>query len=156
MFLLSFVPDSLLAWIINTILIAGAVGSFLTFFVLHRILNKFPALAPYYLLLQIVSAVMLVAGIYFKGGYGVEMEWREKLRAAEERAAIAEAKAAETNIVIQEKIVEKIKVVKEVQVVNRDRIVKQKEYIDKECKVPQIAIDIHNDAAKNRKSGDAK
>jgi hypothetical protein len=156
MFLLSFVPDSLLAWIINTIFIVGAVGSFLTFFVLHRILNKFPALAPYYLLLQITSAVMLVAGIYFKGGYGVEMEWREKLRAAEERAAIAEAKAAETNIIIQEKIVERIKVVKEVQVVNRDRIVKQKEYIDKECKVPQIAIDIHNDAAKNRKPGDAK
>ena len=57
---------------------------------------------------------------------------------------------------IRLKIVEKIKVVKEVQVVNRDRIVKQKEYIDKECKVPQIAIDIHNDAAKNRKPGDAK
>jgi hypothetical protein len=156
MFLLSFVPDSFLLYIVNAILIIGAVGSFLTFFVLHRILNKFPALAPYYLLLQIVSAVLLIAGIYFKGGIGVEMEWREKLRIAEERAKIAEEKSAETNVVIQQKIVERVKVVKEIQVVNQDRIIKEKEYIDKECKLPAIAVDIHNDAAKNRKPGDTK
>jgi preprotein translocase subunit SecF len=156
MWLLSFVPDSFLLWLVNTILIVGAIGAFLSFFLLHKILNKIPALAPYHLLIQIVSAVLLVAGIYFKGGYSVEMEWRDKLKAAEERAAIAEVKAAETNIIIQEKIVERIKVVKEIQIVNQDRIVKQKEYIDRDCKVPQIAIDIHNDAARNRKPGDDK
>jgi hypothetical protein len=36
---------------------------------------------------------MLVAGVYLKGGYGVEMEWREKLRIAEERAKAAEEQA---------------------------------------------------------------
>jgi hypothetical protein len=66
--MLSFVPDSFLLYIVNAILIAGAIGTFLTFFILHRIVRWFPAIAPYHLILQIVSIVMLVAGVYLKGG----------------------------------------------------------------------------------------
>ena len=154
--MLSFVPDSLLIWIVNSILIAGAVGSFFAFFLLHRVVRWFPALAPYHLLFQIVSAVLLVAGIYFKGGYDTEAGWREKLRIAEEKAQIAEAQAKETNIKIQTKIVEKIKVVKENTVEYRDRIKEVEKLIDKECKVAPEAIDIHNSAAKNKKLGETK
>lgn len=152
MWLLSFVPDSFLSWIVNTILIVGAVGSFLTFFVLHRILNKFPALAPYYLLLQIVSALLLVSGIYLKGGYSVEMEWREKLRVAEERAKEAEAQAKVVNekIVIQYR--DRVKTVQENVVVYQDRIKEVEKIINQDCKVSPQVIDIHNDAAKNRKA----
>lgn len=156
MWMLGFVPDSLLIWIVNSILIAGAVGSFFAFFLLHRVVRWFPALAPYHLLFQIVSAVLLVAGIYFKGGYDTEAGWREKLRIAEEKAQIAEAQAKETNIKIQTKIVEKIKVVKENTVEYRDRIKEVEKLIDKECKVTPEAIDIHNAAAKNMKLGEAK
>ena len=156
MWMLSFVPDSLLIWIVNSILIAGAVGSFFAFFLLHRVVRWFPALAPYHLLFQIVSAVLLVAGIYFKGGYDTEAGWREKLRIAEEKAQIAEAQAKETNIKIQTKIVEKIKVVKENTVEYRDRIKEVEKLIDKECKVAPEAIDIHNSAAKNKKLGETK
>jgi hypothetical protein len=151
MFLLSFVPDSLLLWIVNIILVAGAVGSFLTFFVLHRVLNKFPALAPYYLLLQIVSAVLLVAGIYFKGGIGVEMEWREKLRIAEERAKVAEEQAKVVNEVIVTQYKDRVKTVKEQVVVYQDRIKEVEKVINQECKVAPEVIDIHNTAAKNKK-----
>jgi len=80
MWLLTFLPDSLLMYIINGILVTGAVSFFLSFFVLHKILNKFPALAPYHLIIQIVSVVLLVSGIYFKGGYSTEMMWRERVK----------------------------------------------------------------------------
>ena len=154
--MLSFVPDSLLIWIVNTILIAGAVGSFFAFFLLHRVVRWFPALAPYHLLFQIVSAVLLVAGIYFKGGYDTEAGWREKLRIAEEKARIAEVQAAEANKKIQTKIVEKVKIVKENTVVYRDRIKEVEKLIDKECKIAPEAVDIHNAAAKNKKLGESK
>jgi hypothetical protein len=156
MWMLSFVPDSLLIWIVNTILIAGAVGSFFAFFLLHRVVRWFPALAPYHLLFQIVSAVLLVAGIYFKGGYDTEAGWREKLRIAEEKARIAEVQAAEANKKIQTKIVEKVKIVKENTVVYRDRIKEVEKLIDKECKIAPEAVDIHNAAAKNKKLGESK
>jgi hypothetical protein len=150
MWMLSFVPDSLLLWIVNTILIVGAIGSFLSFFVLHKILNKFPALAPYHLLIQIVSIVLLVAGVYLKGGYGVEMAWRERVADLEAKIKVAEAKSEQANIDLAAKQKEKVKVVKEVQVVIKEKIVQVASKIDAECKVDPDAISIINDAAKNQ------
>jgi hypothetical protein len=150
MWMLSFVPDSLLLWIVNTVLIVGAVGSFLSFFVLHKILNKFPALAPYHLLIQIVSIVLLVAGVYLKGGYGVEMAWRERVADLEAKIKVAEAKSEQANIDLAAKQKEKVKVVKEVQVVIKEKIVQVAGKIDAECKVDPEAITIINDAAKNQ------
>jgi hypothetical protein len=148
--MLSFVPDSLLLWIVNTVLIVGAIGSFLSFFVLHKILNKFPALAPYHLLIQIVSIVLLVSGVYLKGGYGVEMAWRERVADLEAKIKVAEAKSEQANIDLAAKQKEKVKVVKEVQVVIKEKIVQVAGKIDAECKVDPDAITIINDAAKNQ------
>jgi hypothetical protein len=150
MWMLSFVPDSLLFWLVNTILIVGAIGSFLSFFVLHKILNKFPALAPYHLLIQIVSIVLLVAGVYLKGGYGVEMSWRKRVADLEAKIKVAEAKSEQANIDLAAKQKEKVKVVKEVQVVIKEKIVQVASKIDAECKVDPDAISIINDAAKNQ------
>jgi hypothetical protein len=149
--MISLIPDSLLIWVINILLIAGLAGTVAGFFI------KFiPFINQYRFPIQIVSILALVIGVYFKGGYSTEMAWRDKIKAAEERAAIAEKKAEETNVKIQTKIVEKIKVVKDVQYVIQEKIVKEKEIIDKDCRVPQVAIDIHNDAAKNKKPEDKK
>lgn len=156
MWMLAFIPDSFLIYVINAILIVGAVGSFLFFFVLHRILRWFPALSPYYLILQVISAVLLVAGIYLKGGYGVEMEWRAKVAELEEKIKKAEAKAPQINTVIKKVYVDKIKTVKDTQVVIQERIKEVEKIIDKECKVAPEAIDIHNSAAKNVKPGETK
>jgi hypothetical protein len=150
MWMLSFVPDSLLYWIVNTILVIGAIGSFLSFFVLHKILNKFPALAPYHLLIQIVSIVLLVAGVYLKGGYGVEMAWRERVSDLEAKIKVAEEQSSTANDQIRTVVKEKIKVVKEVQVVVQERIKEVEKKIDAECKVDSEAINIINDAAKNQ------
>jgi hypothetical protein len=156
MWMLSFVPDSFLLYIVNAILIAGAIGTFLTFFILHRVVRWLPAIAPYHLILQIISIVLLVAGVYLKGGYGVEMEWREKLRVAEERARAAEEQAK----VVNEKVItvykDKIKVVTDTKFVIQEKIKEVEKIIDKECKVAPEAVDIHNAAAKNRKPGESK
>jgi hypothetical protein len=150
MWLLSWLPDSLLFYIVNAVFVAGVISFFLSFFVLHRILNKFPALAPYNLLIQIVSTVLLVAGIYFKGGYGVEMEWRKKVADLEAKIKVAEAMSEQANIDLAAKQKEKVKVVKEVQVVIKEKIVQVASKIDAECKVDPEAITIINDAAKNQ------
>ena len=153
MWLLSFLPDSFLLYVVNGILVVGAISSFLAFFVLHKILNKFPALAPYHLLFQIVSAVLLVAGIYFKGGYGVEMEWRSKVAELEEQLKAAKEASAKVNTVIETKVVTKTKVIKEkadtiIQYVDRPVI----QEFDKTCPLPKEAIDVHNEAARMNKA----
>ena len=144
--ILSLIPDSVLLWFINIILIVGAVG-----FVASYFAKVIPFITQYRVPVQIISVVLFVCGVYLKGGYGIEMAWRDKLHQAEERAKIAEEKAKELNANLDTEIKKKQQIVKENTVVYRDRIVKERVNIDKECKVPQIAVDILNDAALNRK-----
>lgn len=150
MWILSLLPDSILLYVVNTVLIVGAVGSFLSFFAINRLLRWFPAVAPYHLILQIVSAVLLVAGIYFKGGYSVEMMWRDRVAELEEKIKIAEDKSKDANEELSKAQKQKVKIVKEVQVVIQDRIVEKEKVIDAECKIAPEAISILNDAAKNQ------
>ena len=146
--LLGWVPDSLLIYIVNTILIVGAVGSFFSFFLLHRVVRWFPALAPYHLLLQIVSAVLLVAGIYMKGGYNVEASWRQKVADLEAKVKESEEKAKQVNekIVIEYK--DRVKVITETKVVVQEKIKEVEKVIDAQCKITPEAVNILNEAAK--------
>lgn len=143
---ISLIPDSVLIWFINTVLLVGAIGTVAGFFI------KFiPFVNQYRLPVQIASVILLVLGVYFKGGYATEMAWRDKVKAAEERAALAEKQAEEANGKIQTQIVEKVKVVKENTVVYRDRIKEVEKQIDAKCEVAPEAVDIHNAAARNVK-----
>ncbi len=85
MWMLSFVPDNLLEIIVNTLLLVGVVSTFLTLFVINRILRWIPTLAPFYPFLQALSVIILAAGIFFKGSYATEAAWRNKVREAEGR-----------------------------------------------------------------------
>ena len=153
MWMLSFVPDELLQYIVNGILIAGAVSTVLTLFVINRILRWFPALAPFYPVLQALSVILLAGGLFFKGSYATEMAWREKVKEAEEKVALAEQKAREANAELEKRGEVKVKYIK-----GRTEYIKQ--YIDREvvkydtkfmpggeCEIPKEFIKAHNDAA---------
>lgn len=149
MWMLSFVPDSALLYIINTILLVGAVGSFLTFFALNRILRWFPFIAPYYLILQIVSAACLVGGIYFKGGYSVEMSWREKVKEAEAKVAVVEEQSRELNKKLAEERAKKQKVKVEYYNTVKTQIKEVEKLIDGKCELDPKVNELHNKAATN-------
>jgi hypothetical protein len=61
MWMLSFIPDTVLHPFVNTIFYAGVVGTVLGF------IFNFNFLAPYRPIVQIVGIMLLVAGVYFKG-----------------------------------------------------------------------------------------
>jgi len=146
---MSFVPDDFLLYVINTILIAGAVGSFLTCFALNRILRWFPAIAPYYLILQIVSAALLVGGIYFKGGYSVEISWREKVKEAEAKVAVAEEQSKELNIKLEEERRKKQKVKVEYYNTVKTEIKEVEKIINAKCEIDPQVNELLNKAATN-------
>jgi len=146
MWMLAFIPDAFLAWIINTILITGIIGFAASFF-FGYVVRWLPAIAPYHLLIQVVSIVLLVAGVYFKGGYSVEMDWRAKVAELEAKVAISEQKSKEANTQIQTVYVDRVKVVKEKQIVVQEKIKTVEVKIDSQCKITADTIDILNDAA---------
>ena len=144
MFLLNFIPDSFLIWVVNSILLVGLLGTLSSYFI-----RFIPPLFPYAGLVKTLGIVLLVAGVYFKGGYGVEMEWRNKVAEVEAKVAAAEAKSKEVNTVIQKVYVDKVKIVTDTKIVIQKEIVEKEKIIDAECKVAPEAITILNEAAKN-------
>jgi len=149
MWILHFLPDSFLQFVVHAILIAGIVGVFLSFFVVNKILRAVPMLSRYVNVAQLVSAVTLAAGVYFEGGYSAEMQWRARVAAVEAKVAAAEQQAKEATAALDAKAEEKV-----VEIQQKAVIVKQ--YIDREvvkydntCVIPDPVIKAHNAAAKN-------
>lgn len=140
------IPDAMLAWVVNTTLIVGIIGFAVSFF-FGFVVRWLPAIAPYHLLIQIVSIILLVAGVYFKGGYSVEMEWRSRVAEMEAKVAVAEQQSKDANEKIKTVVVEKIKVVKDTQIVIQEKLKTVEVKIDAQCKVVPEAITILNEAA---------
>ena len=150
MFLLNFIPDAFLIWIVNAILIAGIIGTVVAFF-FGFFVRYLPWITPYRMLLQIVALVLLIAGVYFKGGVGVEMSWRARVADMEAKVAKAEAESKTANENIKTVYVDKVRVVKETQVVIQEKIKTVEVKIDSQCKITTDTVDILNDAAKGIK-----
>ena len=139
MWLLHFLPDSFLIYVINGICVAGAVSTVLGFF-----LGWIPFVGRWKLPLQLLGIALLVAGVYFKGGYSTEMEWRARVAEVEAKVKVAEAKAKQANIVVQEKIVTKVVKIKEKAEVAKENIRRNKEKINAECKLSDEAVSAYN------------
>jgi hypothetical protein len=148
MFILHFLPDALILWICNIVLFAGIVLTAVAFFI-----RRIPVINQYRTPAQVLGIALLVIGVYWRGGYAIEMEWRERVAEVEARVAAAEAKSAEENVKIVTKVVTKTQVIR----TRGETITK---YIDREivkydekfakggmCEIPQEFIKAHNSAA---------
>jgi hypothetical protein len=148
MWILHFLPDALILWICNIVLLAGILLTAAAFFI-----RRIPVINQYRTPAQVLGIALLVIGVYWRGGYAIEMEWRERVAEVEARVAAAEAKSAEENVKIVTKVVTKIQVVR----TRGEDIVK---YVDREiikydtkfapggqCEIPQEFIRAHNSAA---------
>ena len=148
MWLLSFIPDSLIASIVHIIFAIGVIGFFVGSFA-----SKFPFISAYGNIVKIVAGVLLVVGLYLEGGLGVEQEWRRKVAEMQAKVAIAEQQSAKENVRLVEKIVKQTEYIK----TRGEDIVK---YVDREvvkydtkfapggqCEIPKEFIKAINDAA---------
>jgi hypothetical protein len=152
---ISLIPDAMLNWIYWSIIAVGITG------VLAGWVGKFiPFYGNYAKILQPIGIILLVLGVWLRGGYDVEMAWRDKVSKLEEQVKVAEEKSKETNTVIEQQVVEKTKVIKgkteyitqylDREVVKKEEIIK---YIEK-CPVPKEIIDLHNQATELNKAAE--
>ena len=143
--MLSLIPDAVLNWFYWAIIAVGLTGMFAGWF------GKFiPFYGKYVGILKPVGIVLVVLGVWLRGGYDTEMEWRAKVEALEAKVKVAEKQSTDANTALSTKTKEKIKVVHDVQVVIKERIKTVETKIDADCKVDPEAISIINDAAKNQ------
>ncbi len=141
--MLGLIPDSVFIWITYLLFSTGLV-----LYIASKLIKWFPIISRYKLLSEVVGVVLLVVGAYIYGAYGTEMAWREKVKELEAKVAESEAKSKTANSVIQEKIVTKVKEIKVFQDRIKEVIVEKEKIIDAQCRVPDEALDILNQAAK--------
>ena len=142
MWILHFLPDSLITFIAWLILLAGIAG-----FVASKAVRWLPMLGQYKLPLELGGVVVIAVGSYLMGGVSNEQTWRARVAEVEQRMAKAEAQAAKENVRIIEKVVVKTEQVRErgqdiVQYIDRE-VVKY----DAQCKIPKEFVDAINRAA---------
>ena len=142
--MLSFIPDSILHAFVNIVFYAGIVGTLLGF------VFNFAFLRQYRLIIQVVGILLLVAGVYFKGGYEVEIQWRERVAEMQAKVDAAEAKSQQVNTVVKTKVVTKFKTIHDTKIITQEVIKEVAAKIDTECKVAPEALIILNSAAHNK------
>lgn len=150
MWVLNLLPDFLLGWFVNLIILAGLVGVVVSA-AFKYVIKYFPQIIPYRTILQVASVVLLSFGIYLKGGQVVEQKWRDRVNELEAKVAVAEQKAKDANENIKTVYVDKVKVVKEQQVVVQEKIKTVQVQIDSQCKITSETVDILNEAARGVK-----
>lgn len=143
MWILHFLPDAFIVWFCNLLLLSGVVLTVAGWFA-HRI----PVVYHYQLPFKVLGVALLVAGVYFRGGVAVEQEWRSRVAEVEARLKVAEEKSAQVNTVIEQKVVYRDRIIKQ----QGETLIERVEVIkDADCRVPQEAIEVHNEAARMNK-----
>jgi hypothetical protein len=142
MWILHFLPDALILWFCNILLLTGVALTIAGFFA-HRI----PLVSQYQLPFKILGIALLTLGVYFRGGYAVEQQWRERVAEVEAKLKVAEEKSAKENTRIETRVVKKTEYIKTrgadiIQYVDRE-VAKY----DNTCAIPQPFIQAHNRAA---------
>lgn len=150
MWILYFLPDAVILWFTNLLLLVGIVFTVAGFFI-HKI--PFPLIYQYQLPFKIAGVLLLALGVYFRGGYAIEMQWRERVAQVEAKLRDAEKKSAEQNTKIVERIVKKTEYITRrgediIQYVDREIVKYDTKFASGgACEIPREFITAHNRAA---------
>lgn len=138
MWMLSLVPNEVLQWFVHGVLALS---------ILVFIASRFSGI--YKLPLGAFAFVLLIFAVYFEGGYGVEMEWRNKVAQVQEKVKEAEKQSEKVNTVIETRLVEKVKVIKETANANIQYVDRVVTKYDNLCTLSNSAIVLHDSASRN-------
>ena len=164
----SLIPDAVLNWAYWLIIAAGITG-----LAAGWLGRWIPFYGIYVKILKPIGVLLLVLGVWLRGGYDVEMAWRTKAAELEAKVKEAEEQSRQVNTVVQEKVVEKTKVIKgkteyitqyldrykdrevikTIEGPERVRIEEVIKYVEN-CPLPKEIIEIHNQAAELNKAAE--
>jgi hypothetical protein len=148
MWFLNFIPDTWLHWIIHGIVTLGILLS-----MVGVIGKNIPFISGYGLIIKSIGALLLIIGIFFEGGYGVEMSYRNRIAEMQEKIKVAETQSKETNTKIETKVVQVVKYIKENTEANKNAIEKNRDVINNDCKLSDTAWMLYNRSTQNVMAG---
>jgi preprotein translocase subunit SecF len=143
MWMMHLLPESFLIFIIHALLVTGLIGMVIGF-----VGSKIPFVGAYATIIKIASILLFCIGVYWKGGYSVEADWRQRVAELEEKVKDAEEKSRQTNVVIETKYRNRVKTITETRERVVEKIKEREKVINAKCELDPSVISILNEAAK--------
>ena len=136
---IQLIPTSWLEFAALMILIVGAV-----MFFAGQIFKYVPFVKAYNFPLRVIGFILLLAGAYFNGGLGVEVEYRARIEEMKARIEIAEQKSQEANRQIEKVIEQQTVVIKQDTEETLAEIERLKSEINANCELTPEMIILYN------------
>ena len=146
MWILHFIPDSLIHLVVFLTMFSG-----LAFYVLGIFISFVPPAIPYKEPIKFFAVVLMVLGVYGYGSYDNEMSWRAREADLKHQVEVSEQKAQIANDALSAELARINQKIKDTQAKIKDTIKNHASEMDANCKVPTIAITTLNDAARRSK-----
>jgi len=143
MWLLHFLPDSIIHLAVLLTMFCG-----IALYVLGMFISFVPPALPYKEPIKFFAIVLMVVGVYGYGSYDNEMSWRAKEAELKHQVEISEQKAVIANEALANEIARINQKIKDTQAKVKDTIKTHAAEMDANCKVPPVAINTLNDAAR--------
>jgi hypothetical protein len=137
--LLQWIPDSVFAWLVGMILLAGAVA-----YIASKLVGWLPFVGRYKIALELGGIAALIVGAYFYCDVGYRAtvaDMKEKIRISEEQSRKANAELADA-------VKEKNQAIKDQNKFLKDQLNQVATKIDAQCKITPDTTYLLNEAAK--------
>ena len=141
MWIIHLLPEDWLLAITSALIVLGLLGYLVATFI-----KRFPYINIYRVPIQIVSVVIFVLGVYWRGGLAIEQEWRARVREVEAQLAEAEKRSQKINTQIVTRVKERVRHVHHTRTVVKKEIQERRVEIDKNCELSPTAVEMYNRA----------
>jgi hypothetical protein len=142
--IISLIPDAVLNWVYWAIITVGLTGVFAGW------VGRFvPFYGRYVGALKPIGVAVLVLGVWLRGGYDVEMQWRAQTAELQAQADRAEQQSKDANKKLADEVRKNQKLNKDVKDAIKTGIKASASKIDSQCTVDSVAIELHNRSSRN-------
>jgi cytochrome c biogenesis factor len=141
MWFLNFIPDAWLHWFVHGVVALGIILS-----VVGAIAKNVPVIGQYGTIIKAIGGLLFIAGIFFEGGYGVEMSWRTRTNELQQKLDVAEKKSDDLKEQLDKSVSQKTTIIKEKVVKNAQDIEQKRNEVNTGCTMSNDAWMFYNRA----------
>lgn len=147
----SILPVGLTHWIVNIMLTLGLAG-----LLAGWIGRWIPFFGDYARFLKPIGIILLVSGVYLKGGEANNDMWLAKIADLEAKIAVSEAKSKDANAKLSDAVKERNQAIQESKNAVQSKLKRDAAKIDADCRLDPEAVEILNESAKDIPKAKAK
>jgi hypothetical protein len=151
MWFLNFIPDTWLHWFIHGVVVLGIILSFV-----GTIVKNISFIGIYGTFIKVLGILLFIAGVFFEGGYGVEMSWRTRSSDLQQKIDIAEKQSDDLKNQLDKKVSQKTIIIKEKVDQNAHDIEEKRIEVNNGCTVSDDAWMFYNRAVTPKISNSTK